>query len=266
MELNKLEEKTQQSTSGGGYTSFRWAPKDDFLVVPLPDADNKALISNDYVFKPGKGWIYFQTEDKEFDLNEKKDGDGDGYTSVLTGYSKGENIHLRQFINEGINIVEGYALLDNCFERSTMSFGKGKCCASKLDFDFASGKKTSDKKGWNLNLSIEQNGVNCFYVGVGAMTEAFSVAVDDATPDVSKGTATYVLPENTVPTVITALDNAIAGSLITLQWNSTTIHSTLTSGAVFQLAGAFVPTEGAVLVLQATTSGTFAERYRNIPV
>jgi len=266
MELSLLNNKTTQSTSGGGYTSFRYAPKDFFDVIPLPNADDSALISNDYVFKAGKDWIYIYTEDKEFELKEEASADSDGYTSTLTGFIKGENKHVRQFINDGLNSIEGYALLDNCNEISTMSFGKGKCCAAQLKINFESGKKTSDKKGFTFTLTIEQDGVNCMYDGVGAMTETFSVAVDDATPDVSKGTATYLLPENVAVTAITGLDNAIAGSLITLKWNSTTKHSTIASGATFQLAGAFTPANGAILVLQATTATTFAERYRKVTV
>lgn len=266
MNFTLLNNRTTQSTSGGGYTSFRWAPKDFFAIIPLPDADNSGLISNDFVFKPGKDWIYFQTEDKEFELKEEASADSDGYTSTLNGFVKGENKHLRQFINDAVNSVDGYALLDNCNEISSMCFGKGKCCAATLKFNFESGKKTTDKKGFTLTLSIEQDGVNCMYEGVGSMTQSFSVAVDDATPDVSKGTATYLLPENTGATAITGLDNAIAGSLITLQWNSTTNHSTIASGATFQLASAFTPATGAILVLQATTASTFAERYRKVTV
>ena len=88
---------------------------------------------------------------------------------------------------------------------------------------------------------------------------------DDATPDVSKGTSTYRLPENSGSNEITALDNAVKSALMTFVWDSETNHSTFANGAVFQLAGAFVPVKGAILVLQATTAGTFAERYRKIP-
>ena len=82
----KLQTRTEASRAGGGYTSFRWAPKDSFDVIPLPDPDNSGKISNDYILKPGKDWIYIYTDDKEFDFNEDPAETGDGYTSVLTGF------------------------------------------------------------------------------------------------------------------------------------------------------------------------------------
>ncbi len=261
-----LKKKTVASKAGGGYTSFRLALKEWFDVVPLPDVDNSGKISNDYIFLDGYDWIYIYTDDKEFDLNEDPAESGDGYTSVLTGFFPGENPYMRQFINDGLAGEDVYALLDNCNEISTLSVGKGKCCPAKLKIKFKSGKKTADVKGWEFTLSVEQEGVNCHYEGVGAMNTTYMITPDDATPDVSKGTAIYRLPENSGVNEITALDNAVQGSLITLQWDSDTNHSTISNGAVFQLAGDFTPVNGAILILQATTSGTFAERYRSIPV
>jgi len=264
-----LKTKTTMSTSGGGYTEFRFAPKDWFEAIPLPDTDNPGKIVNDFVFKAGKDWIYVYTDDTEFDLNEEPSDNrnSNGYTSTLTGFFPGESTFLREMLNISSEnyTTNVYALLDNCKEISTLAFGKGKCCSAMLKFKFVSGKKTPDPKGWEFTLTIEQDGPNCHYEGVGAMNETFSVAADDATPDVSQGTATYLLPENTAANAITALDNAVKGSLITLKWNSTTNHSTIANGATFQLSAAFTPDTGAILVLQATTTSTFAERYRYIP-
>jgi len=256
-----------QSKSGGGYTAIRFLPKSWVDVAPLPDVDNPEYTSNDFVLKSGKDWIYIFVDDYETDAPEES-GDSrfnNSFKSTCNFHVPGDNNYIRKAINEGIFNEEGYLLIDNCKDRETTLMGKGKCCAGTMKISFESGKKASDKKGWNFTFSVEQEGVNTKYKGVGAMNEEFAVAPDDATPDVSKGTATYVLPENSAAVEISDLDNAIQGSLITLKWNSTTNHSTLTSGAKFQLAGAFVPVKGAILVLQATTSLTFAERYRKLP-
>ncbi len=267
LDLTKLADRTTLSRSGGGYTSFRFAPKEYFDVIPLPDVDNLALISNDYVFKAGKDWIYIYTDDYEFDFKETPVDarNSEGYAVELSGFCPGENSYLRQFINEGISSLDGYALLANCKEVKTLAIGKGSCCPASLKFTFESGKKSSDQKGWKFTLKADQEGVSCHYEGVGAMNQVYTLAADDATPDVSQGTATYRIPANTAPTEITDLDNAVQGSLITLEWTSATNPSTITSGATFQLAGTLTPELGTILVLQATTTSTFAERYRYEP-
>ena len=256
-----------QSKSGGGFTSVRFAPKSYLDVIPLPDADNPELTSNDFVFKTGKDWIPIFVDDYETDAPEAQ-GEGryaNSYISTCNFHVPGDNNNIRKAINEGVFNEEGYLLIDNCKDIDTTLFGKGKCCAGKFKISYETGKKSSEKKGWNFIYTVEQEGVNTKYKGVGAMNVEYTVAVDDATPDVSKGTATYILPENTEATAITALDNAVQGSLITLKWASTTNHSTIANGATFQLSAAFAPATGAILVLQATTTTTFAERYRKIP-
>jgi hypothetical protein len=219
------------------------------------------------VFKAGKDWIYVYTDDQEFDFTETAADvrNSDAYTSELKGWIPGENTYIRQMINEGISTVDVYVMLDNCKEISTLSLGKGQCCPAQFKVNFKSGKKVGDQKGFEFSIKIEQEGISCHYDGVGAMNQTFTFAADDATPDVSQGTATYLIPANTAACEITDLDNAVQGSLITLKWTSATNASTIVSGATFQLAGAFTPAVGAILVLQATTGSTFAERYRYIP-
>ena len=78
-------------------------------------------------------------------------------------------------IKEGFVGLEGYALIDNCKEISTFAFGKGKCCAADFKIKFKSGKKTTDSKGWEFTLKIEQEGVSCFYEGVGAINVSYPI-------------------------------------------------------------------------------------------
>jgi len=267
MDLTLLEEITTQSTAGNGYSGLRIAFKDDLEAIPLPSDDDKGVISDDFIFKAGKDWLSIFSNEKEFQVTEEN---GEvlyqiAYTSSLNVFIPGENKFWRQFVNEGNSIKDIYVLLDSCTPLETMVMGKGKCCPARMKVNFDSGKATTDPKGFTITITVEQEGLNCKYEGVGAANATFQIGVDETTPDVSKGTATYLLPENTGATEITTLANAVIGTLVTLKWQSTTNHSTLTSGVVFQLAGAFTPATGATLTLQVTTAGTFAERHRHLP-
>ncbi len=267
-DIYDLEEKTTQSTSGGGYTTALFIPKSYLLAVPNPSVDNKAIIVDDLIFKPGKAGIPIFTDDYEFELNEESvEGRyNDAHTSTLTGLHPGDNIKMREFINDGISSEDGYMLINHCYDLQTLMLGKGKCCAGTLKVNFKSGKVKTDSKGFDFVFTVLTDGVSCIYQGVGAMTNTYSILPDITTPDVSQGTATYVLPENTVATEITTLANAVPGTLVTLEWASTSIHSTLAVlPAVFQLTSAFTPVTGAKLVLQVTSTGAFAERHRYLP-
>lgn len=267
-DVNSLKTRTLQSRSGNGYTNLRFIPKEWCDAIPVPSDDNSAKIVDDFILKSGKVPIYLYADEKEFQLVEEagETRNQESYNVTLTGFVPGENTNMREFINDGVASMEGYILLDNCVDVETICVGKGSCCPATLKVNFDSGKAKTDPKGFTLTATVDQDGVCCKYEGVGAANKTYQVAVDDTTPDVSKGTATYLLPENTGPNAVTALDNAVAGSLITFIWQSTTNHSTFANGATFQLAGAFTPQVGAKLVLQATTTSTFAERYRYLPI
>jgi len=268
MNLDLLNTETTESTSGGGYFGIRFLPFKDAKIIPVPDMNNKAITSNDFVMIDGAyGWIHFNSEEDKITFSEEAKEDGVSYDVTLAGFSSGENTNIRQFINEQTVKLKGYALFDNCEENNTKLIGKGKCCPATLIFTkFEGGEKGSDTKGWTFEIKVEgQKGVSTNYKGVGAFSQEYLVTPNDASPDVSKGTATYLLPENIGNNVITTLDNAVQGSLITLKWESTINHSTLANGTVFQLTSDFTPTNGAILVLQATSKNTFAERYRQIP-
>jgi len=264
MDTTKLANRTTKSTAGGAGSRIRIALKKDLDIIPEPSASNAAIVEDDFVFKTGKDWIDIWTDSEKNQLVEEANDIrfNNGYTGTLTAYSPGDNLYLREFINEGLVTEECYVLIDSCKDKSTLLIGKGECSPVTMKINYDSG---GDEKGFTITFSVKQEGVACQYEGVGAKNVTYRVAVDDTTPDVSHGTATYLFPENTGANEITALDNAVAGSLMTFKWASTTNHSTLTSGATFQLAGAFTPANGAILVLQATTASTFAERYRSIP-
>jgi len=106
---------------------------------------------------------------------------------------------------------------------------------------------------------------------LGSENDVYSFDPDDIAPDVSKGTATYQVPQATSnDKAIIMLDNAVVGSRIVLEWmpGSPGLETYLVSvenGTVFALEGAFQPVVGAKLVLEVQSPNHFVELYRFIP-
>jgi len=268
MDTTKLADKTTKSTAGGAGSRVRIALKKELQYIPEPSIDNAAIVKDDFVFKTGKDWIDIWVNDKKNQLVEEANDIrfNNGYTGTLTAFSPGDNLFLRQFINEGLVTEECYVLIDSCKDKSTLLVGKGECSPVNMKINYDSGASSADEKGFTITFGIDQEGVACEYQGVGAKNAVYMLQPDDATPDVSHGTATYILPGlNNQLTEITMLGNAVPGSLITLKVEAAQDQSYIVNGGAFQLTDDFSPDGGeAILVLQATTASTFAERYRSI--
>jgi len=267
MDLTKLKDKTTQSTSGGGYFGFRIALQEDLEAIPNSDPTSPGLTTDDFIFKAGKSWILVYAENTEYELSEEAAEmiGSDAYTSTLKGFFPGENENVRDFINLKHASKRMYILIDNCEDMASYLFGKGLCCPASLKINYKSGKKPGDAKGFEFTAKTEQLGVITKYTGVGSINNVYQFDANDTTPDVSKGTGTYLIPANTGATVITTLDNAVVGSLVTLKWNSATNMSTLADGLIFHLTEAFTPALGATLTLQVLKDDEFSERHRYIP-
>lgn len=268
MDLTKLEHKTTESTSGGGYFGFRIALQDECEAIPMPSEENKAITADDFIFKNGKGFYPIYNEESELDLEEDpaEQVGSDAYTSKISAFFPGENTYIRQFVNEGYASKKMYVLIDNCEDMTTYLAGKGKCCAASMKAKFKSGKKASERKGWEVTVTVEGKGVMTKYEGVGAINRTFKVDANDSTPDVSRGTGTYLIAANSAATEITTLDNAVVGSLVTLKWTSDMNMSTIANGGAFHLTKDFTPVVGATLTLHVLAPGSFAERHRFVPV
>jgi len=112
---------------------------------------------------------------------------------------------------------------------------------------------------------VESKMQNLKDICLGSENFSYFIDVDDAVPDASHGTATYVLPENSGATEITGLDNAVVGTRVTLKWASTSNHSSIANGATFKLADDFTPAQNAILVLEVKAVNQFEELYRFLP-
>jgi hypothetical protein len=268
MDFTKLKDKTSESTSGGGYFGIRIALPEHLDAIPLPNPDNPAETIDDFIFKAGKDWIPIYAEDTEYEINEEPSDQigSDAYTSTLKGFLPGENAAIRQFTNSGHASKKLYALIDNCEDMSSFLFGKGICCPASLKLTFKGGKKPSDPKGFEFVIKTEGKGFITKYKGVGAINKVFQIPVNETTPDVSRGTGTYLIPANPSPTSITTLLNAVIGSLVTFKWSSAMNPSVIADGVVFHLTDNFTPVPGATLTLQVLKADEFSERHRYIPV
>lgn len=268
MDFLKLEHKTMESTSGGGYFGLRVALQEDCEAIPMPSLNNPGITTDDIIFKDGKGFIPFYNEDTKLQLEEDPAEvvGSDAYTSKISGFLPGENTYIRQFINEGHASKKMYVFIDSCEDMASYMIGKGMCCSASLKLKFKSGQKASEEKGWEFTATAEGKGVATKYEGIGSVNKTFPIAPDDATPDVSRGTGTYLIPANSVATEITTFDNVVVDSLVTLKWTSDANMSTIANGGAFHLKEDFTPAKGATLTLQVLASGSFSERHRFVPV
>ncbi len=265
----KLRKRTEESQTGGGYSNFRFVIEDDAIKAPLASQGERAAeVLDSFILEPGADFINIHANVKEFDLNEEaNDTEGsDGITTTFEGVFDGDEVAIRNLINQyKINGRPVYALVDQCHNQRTYIFGLGKCCPAKLKIGYKGGKANTDTKGFPFKITVEGDGLVPIYRGVGSISRELPVPVDTSAIDVSAGTATYVLPENTKATEITALNNAVAGHVYTLKWDSSTTHSAIKDGAVFHLTAAFAPKKGAMLQLRAIKANEFVETGRHIP-
>jgi len=267
MDTTLLKERTTKSTAGGAGSNIRIALKRDLAIIPEPTYLNPAVVSADFVFKAGKTWIDIWVDDKKNQLVEEANDVrfNNGYTGSLSAFSPGDNLILRQFINEGLVTEECYVLIDSCRDKSTLLVGKGECSPVSMKINYDSGASSSDEKGFTLTFAIDQEGVACEYRGAGAKSAIYTVPANETTPDVSAGTATYLIQLGDAPYAITDLANIVPGSIVTLRWEVGVNQPTLPNGGHFQLTSDFTPIGGeAILVLQIVSGVAFTEITRTI--
>lgn len=264
---NSLKKKSKGTSTGAGYTGLKIALQDNLIIIPSVDEDNKAVISNDFVFDANENWIPVFSENEKIKITEEaQDGKNNAYTSKIEGFYPGDDENIRSLVNdEGIGEANAYIMVSHCEEHKSYVLGKGECCPATIKISFDSGDD-GNPRGWTFTAEAKQNGVMAEYRGVGSSTKRFFVDDRDTTPDLSRGAGTYVLPENTSTNIgIGGFDNGLAGNIYVLEWSSTTNHSKIMTGGPFVLAGDFTPIKGAKLYLHCLTPRKFVERSRYIP-
>jgi len=261
MDFTELKEKPGGPISGGGWDKVYFCLASD-LVSSLPnrDAGNKAVISDDIVFKTDKGWNpLYVTKDKQ-SINEVGNDlrDNDGYSSTFIGSHPGMKQAMRQFISE-YGSEEFYLLIFNCGAQYPILFGR-QCQPASLKAEVASGSK-SDEEVMNT-LTFTSNGpyLSAIYKGVFTAGQGV-IAADDDTPDVSVGTQ-FITSANTGATDITDLDNPVVGSTITIFGGSDTNSSTITAAGNFSLTALMTLAVGTWIQLYVRADDDYVELAR----
>jgi len=260
MDLSQLKTKPTGPNMGGGWNKVQIANAADVLQFPDRDAGNKAVISNDIVFKTGKGWeTLYLTKDK-MKLNEKGSGkrDNDSNTTTFTAKYPGIGDLIRQFISEH-GSDEFYLLINKCDSDYPILVGR-KCNPAFLDYEYDSGEAAADDNDNTLTFVSTGPYTSAKYKG--AITAGQTVfAADDATPDVSVGTQ-FITSANTAATEITDLDNPVVGSTITILGGSNTNSSTIADGGNFSLTAAMTLSLGSFITLFVRADDDYVELSR----
>lgn len=260
MDLSNLATKPTGPNMGGSWNKVMICSAEDILTFPDRDAANKALMSDDIVFKTGKGWnILYLTKDK-MKLNEKGSGkrDNDAMTSTFTAKYPGIGETIRQFVSEH-GSDEFYLLIYKCDSPYPILLGR-KCNPAFMDVEYDSGEGVDDDND-NL-LTFVSKGPYYSAIYKGAQTAGQTViAADDATPDVSVGTQ-FITSANTVATAITDLDNPVVGSTITILGGSDADSSTIADGGNFSLTAAMTLSLGSFITLFVRDDDDYVELSR----
>jgi hypothetical protein len=141
---------------------------------------------------------------------------------------------------------------NNYFDEVGVS-GKPAVTISVVNFDNEETRCSIVSSGDNqppTTFSVNKGGV--WYHG--KYNAATTATADDTTPSVI-GTKVILIPANTVPTAITALDNAMIGQQVTLVTTSATNPSTIVDGGNFALSANWTPDINDTITL-LTTNGT----------
>lgn len=96
------------------------------------------------------------------------------------------------------------------------------------------------------------------------VTDEMTIAVDDATPDVSTGVR-FTTSANSGPIAITDLDNPTVDQVIQIVGGSNTNSSTITDGGNFSLEGNWTASLDAVLILYVQADNDYIEVARSTP-
>ncbi|WP_297095573.1 hypothetical protein [uncultured Draconibacterium sp.] len=259
---NQLDSIQSDPIMGGGFTNFRFAFKSWLSHIPDVDSDNKAKISDSFLFNAGKSWQSLYVTSDQNDLSEEGNDlrDHDGHTSNLKVYVPGSKMTVRQLINDH-GREEWFILFDEITTGITWCFG-WKGMPATLQAQFASGMAAGDRKGYTLNYKTEWAGLIPQYVGSGAFLKEVLVLADATSYDLSQG-AKFVIPENTAATTLAGFTNAIPGTRVVLVGGSTVNLTTIEATNVkFNLTADWTSEEGAELELFIRGADDYVELSR----
>lgn len=260
MDLTPLQNKPAGPIISGGFNSVKICLANDILTFPDRDSSNKAVISDDIVFKTGKGWhVLYVTKEKQ-KLNEKGNGkrDNDSVTSTFTAKHPSISENIRQFLSEE-NSSEFFLLLEYDGADYPILLGR-KNQPAFMDFEYDSGETVDDDEGNTLTFVSKGAYLSAIYKGQ-IENDNTVIDPDDTSPDVSDGTS-FITSPNTATTEITTLDNAITGATYWIYGGSDTMSSTITNGGDFSLTDDMTLSTGSFIKLFCRGANDFVELAR----
>ncbi|WP_044403398.1 hypothetical protein [Lacinutrix sp. Hel_I_90] len=222
---------------------------------------NGVVMITDYVTKPGKYWTKIQVTSSKTSLPVTSEGEEDNVSiSALPEFSiPGSTLTAEEFVQNYTNrsLVVGQEV-GGCGGGSPFYRMFGSRCAP-LSL-IVEGQNNNDATMWLLKFQqfAKTDVLPGRYTGNFTFDTATTVAADATTVDVDNGSGEYQLTDNTVPTVITDLTNAVVGEVYTLLGSGGTNPATIeASNAKFFLSGAvdWQGLSGSRLTLEALDAG-----------
>ena len=258
MDLSQMKKRPQGVVISGNWTRVLVALEDDFAVKPTRDAGNEHQISQNFVFKPGKAWNAMYSTQKTTNLDEKgsEQPDNDAATSVFKLKVAGFDAIRREFVtkHQKDNFI---ILIQKCGQDYPIAFGDS-CSYCKISWAYAEGTNAGDESAVEITFTREGAFPAAIYKGAVSNNNIF--AADDVTPSVADG-MNFMTNDNTAPTAITNLDNAVVGATYLILGGGGANASIIADGGNFSLVGGatWTATAGTYIRLFCRGANDFVE-------
>lgn len=257
MDLTLLADRPPSPITGG-YDTLRFALAKDILTVPGFDMNNKAVVSGDFEFKPGKGWYTFYATPFKYKLVNKDSGkiDNDAVEKTLTVERAGIDDICKQFLAENRN-EPMYILVQQCSKPYPELVGS-KCSPARMAYETDSGQDTTDDRVAKITWTSKGPYVAPTYKGV--ITSNQGIIAANATHfDASAGTQ-FVTSANDVNTIqIVYLDTPAIGSTITIIGGSDVNPTIISKGGNFNIASNITLNAGSSITLFIVDENNYVE-------
>jgi len=243
---------------------FRW---DD--VANYNRVQDQALVDGNITMKPGKYMIEIYGSINTISPGYSAEGDPDamGIIHALNFSHPGDAQEVMDFLQNNFNLNLG-AIVRKCGSNTSKVYGT-PCHPLQIA---PTGVDDENKVGQEIALT----GINrtrfwpATYEGTFTLeTVTGTFTADDVTPSVANGTGRYALVDNTAPTEITGLDDAVHNGVYTLIGSGGSNAATIPTGNSFILKDGVTWTAitGSEITFKAIKSGasdyTFIELSRS---
>lgn len=258
MDYSKLNQKTDIPNISGNWNKILYADLDWIEEMPARSA-NKAIITDDIVFKTGKAWVPLyataKTTMKEDTGSELPDND-----AVTSSFKMKApmDIYRREFINTH-GKKKCILLVQKCGQPYPELMGD-KCSYVVMSWVRTEGVNPGDENLIEFTFTREGAYVDAEYRGTVEGNNTFTA--DDATPSVADGSTFFTSSDNTGPLSITDLDDAVVGKTYTIMGADGDETTTIANAGNFTLTADWTGAVGGYIHLYCRGAGDFVELSR----